>query len=99
MTLPNRIHVRQNGDSTSFGYWDDEPMQGSVVYVPEPVWRGMADAPTDGTLILVIFDEGEMIVASSLGDGWWSAASEESWHGSYARAWMPLPAPPKDGGA
>lgn len=59
-------------------------------------WQTMDTAPRDGTVIAVLFDEGEMIIARYDGKGWWDcqADSTQSWSDEYARLWMPLPPAP-----
>lgn len=59
-------------------------------------WQMMDTAPRDGTLVAVLFDEGEMIIASYDGKGWWDEQSNttKSWDDHYARFWLPLPPAP-----
>ncbi len=61
-------------------------------------WQPIESAPKDGTLVLVLFDDGDVVEARNHGDGtdehndWWSVDGLDFDYGEETPvAWKPLP--------
>ena len=61
-------------------------------------WQPIETAPKDGTIVLVIDENGEICLGSNSGGKYWSSVDSEGGRDDFDEPtyWMTLPAPPED---